>query len=128
MVNTNQKRLKTKKVVIMATGFIPELGGISGPILNPQNLQIGVVQSLVNARRKVYECNPDNTDERILLTTKNVLLDNFPKKKEPDDNSMIVERKGNVKVMSHSVKEVNLPVNDSLPTDTLYGDFEKLEK
>ena len=100
MVNTNQKVLATKKIVVMTMGIIPELGGISGPILTPQDFPIGIVQALVNSRRKVYECNPKNPSERILLTISNVNANNFAPKKV-ENPSMIVERRNNIKKIGY---------------------------
>ena len=133
MVNTNQKRLATKKVVVMTMGIIPELGGISGPILTPQDLPIGIVQSMVNGRRKVYECNPKDTNERILLTVSNVNADNFKPKEVEVDTSMVVERRNNIKKIGYEKKKENPVLHSTLEIDPddvdvdLLGDFTKIK-
>ena len=70
-----------KYVTVESTGSIPELGGISGPILNPCYLPLTVVMRLITARKKVYEVNPNNTAEKVLLTTSNVRKTHFEPKK-----------------------------------------------
>lgn len=133
MVNTNQKVLATKKVVIMSAGIIPELGRISGPILTPQDLPIGIVQKLVNSRRRVYECNPKNTDERVLLTSSNVNADNFKPKEEVIDDSLVVERRDSVKKMGFEKKKEEDSIIHALEIDPddvdvdLMGDFSKVD-
>lgn len=69
---------KTKRVVIDNKGTLNELGGISGPIIHPCSLPISQLKKLVSNRRKVYEVNPRNKTERVLLTITNVDKDNFP--------------------------------------------------
>lgn len=66
-----------KLVVLHDAGSIPELNYICGPILNPCKLPIETIQKLVINKRTVYECNPNNTNERIRLTTRNVKKNNF---------------------------------------------------
>ena len=132
MVNTNQKVLATKKIVVMTMG-IPELGGISGPILTPQDFPIGIVQALVNSRRKVYECNPKNPSERILLTISNVNANNFAPK-EVENPSMIVERRNNIKKIGYEKKKESVisPAHNPIEIDPddvdvdLLGDFTKV--
>ena len=68
---------KQKLVVIETNGTLPELGGISGPILNPCLLKESVLIRMVGNHRKVYEVNPKNSSDRIRLTLKNVRTENF---------------------------------------------------
>ena len=68
----------TKLVTIASKGSITELGGISGPIINPCRLDISTIVSLINGHKRVYEVNPANKSERILLTLKNAKAKNFP--------------------------------------------------
>lgn len=72
------KAEKEKLIVVESYGSITELGGISGPILNPCRVPISTIVRMVNNHRKVYEVNPSNYSERIRLTLKNVKTDNFP--------------------------------------------------
>ena len=68
----------TKLVTIASKGTISELGGISGPIINPCKLDVVTIVSLINGHKRVYEVNPANKSERVLLTLKNVKTKNFP--------------------------------------------------
>lgn len=61
----------------MTKGPLYELGGISGPIMTPEYLPLEKVCDLVRNRKKVYEVNPANKSERVLLTVQNVRLENF---------------------------------------------------
>lgn len=78
MSETLLKLTDRKLVTVETYGTLTELGGISGPILNPCFMDIKTIMVLVTNRRKVFECNPANTDDRIKLTTKNVRTQNFP--------------------------------------------------
>ena len=68
---------QTKLVIIKYNGNIPELGGIAGPILNPTNIPMSILIKLIMAKRNVYEVNPNNYNETVLLSAKNIRLDNF---------------------------------------------------
>lgn len=72
-----------KLVTVMSAGSIRELGGIGGPIMNPCRISIDKVKRMVLAGRKVYEHNPANTDEKVLLTEDNVLANNFSSNSTP---------------------------------------------
>lgn len=70
---------ETQKLVVIETiGTINELGGISGPVLNPSLQPISTLVRMVYNRKKVYEVNPNNYNDRVLLTLKNVRANNFP--------------------------------------------------
>lgn len=74
---------ETKKLVTVETvGPIDELGGISGPILNPCPIGISAIVRMITAHRKVYEVNPSNPDQKVLLTLQNVRTVNFPNQKK----------------------------------------------
>ena len=68
---------QTKLVIIKYNGNIPELGGIAGPVLNPTNIPMSILNKLIMAKRGVYEVNPNNHKEMIPLSAKNIRLDNF---------------------------------------------------
>ena len=68
---------KTKYVIIESSGILKPLGGISGPITTPSYIDISVIVSLINQRKVVYEVNPLDRNEKILLTRLNVFNDNF---------------------------------------------------
>lgn len=73
-VTLNSKKL----VVIQSIGALPELGGISGPIINPSLIGVDTIVRLLNNHRAVYEVNPANLKERVRLNLKNVKRENFP--------------------------------------------------
>ena len=79
---------KKKLVVIDGNGSIPELGGISAPIINPTWIGIPTLIRIVNRYKKIYEVNPNNKSERIQLTIRNVRKDNFP---EPPGPAPVVD-------------------------------------
>ena len=71
----------TKLVTINSKGSLPELGGISGPVINPCKLPIETIVKLLNGHKKVYEVNPANKSERVALTLQNVRSVNFVTRK-----------------------------------------------
>ena len=73
-----KRNKKTKFVTIETNGHISELGGIAGPILHPCLVDLDLVIQMVNNRKKVYEVNPNNPDEKVLLSLRNVRNENFP--------------------------------------------------
>ena len=77
--------MATKKILVTVSGSgaIPELGYICAPIVNPCRLDIDKVSKMVTAGRKVYAVNPNNPNERVLLTPSTVYEDNFAKKETP---------------------------------------------
>ena len=70
--------IKKKLITIATKGSLSELGGILGPVILPEYVEISKVTALVCNRKKVYEVNPNNHSEKILLTIQNVNRDNFP--------------------------------------------------
>ena len=68
-----KKQEKSKRIIPITTsniGWIPELK-TRGPIIVPIEVPSRIVLSMVVAGRKVFEHNPINHKEKILLTTKN---------------------------------------------------------
>ena len=72
----------TKLVVVKSTGVLKELGYISGPILHPSRIKMQKIVAMVNNGKIVYEVNPKDQKEQVLLTRLNVSADNFSEKKE----------------------------------------------
>lgn len=93
---------KEKLIVVESYGSLSELGGISGPILNPCRVPISTIVRMINNHRKVFEVNPTKYSDRIRLTLKNVKTDNFPV-----PNTQV---KANVSPIATTV-EVEKPVN-----------------
>lgn len=74
------RKTEIKKLITIETaGPLSELGGISGPIINPCYVELTKIVRLVNGHKKVYEVNPNNHDDKILLTLRNVREENFKK-------------------------------------------------
>ena len=71
-------KITKKLVVIEHHGSISEMGGISGPILNPCYVDIKILNKMLNRHRLVKEVNPANPKERIVLNLRNLCTKNFP--------------------------------------------------
>ena len=101
------KSNKVKKFITVKTsGPLPELGHITGPVIHPWWVDVEKVVTLIHNGRKVYEVNPNNKEERVLLTLKNVRLNNFAKEvKEPQ-------------VVSAPKVETPTKVDDKKPVET----------
>ena len=78
------KHKNQKLIVVESIGSISELGGISGPILNPCWVDLHTINLMLNRHRRVYEVNPNNVKERVALNLMNLRGQNFaaPVKKE----------------------------------------------
>lgn len=69
-----------KLVVVHDRCVLPELGGISGPIVTPSKIPVDTIAKMVLQMRTVYECDPKdpgNVEKRVRLTTDNVKKANF---------------------------------------------------
>ena len=66
-----------KLVVVDVKGPIAELGNIAGPIVTPEYMPMEKIAAMVGRRRKVYEVNPANINEKVLLNYSNLTLVNF---------------------------------------------------
>lgn len=97
---------QTKFVTIESYGKINELGGILGPITTPFYLNINTIISLINARKVVYEVNPANISDKVQLTRKNVLNDNFNKIDTKVDKPIIQSSKNVVNTSKVSTPKV----------------------
>ena len=75
MNRKEEKRL----IVIKTSGVLPELGFITGPVLMPWYVPVSKLVQLINNGRDVWEVNPENREERVKLTIKNVRISNFGK-------------------------------------------------
>lgn len=71
------KSTDKKLITVNSSGVISELGGINGPILNPFYATIETINTMVTRHRNVYEVNPKNYKERVLLTISNYRKQNF---------------------------------------------------
>ena len=65
-----------KLVTIATTGFIPEIK-VTGPVKTPTYIKIDAVKTLVLNGRHVYEHNPSNPSEKVLLQPSTYAKVNF---------------------------------------------------
>ena len=65
-----------KLVTIATTGFIPEIK-VTGPVKTPTYIKIDAVKTLVLNGRRVYEHNPSNPSEKVLLQPSTYAKVNF---------------------------------------------------
>lgn len=75
-----------KLVVVKDNGILHELGGIGGPILTPTRIPIDNILKMINNKRHVFECYPNDPRNESLwveLTNANYKSDNFNKVQEP---------------------------------------------
>ena len=68
-----------KLVTIATTGFIPEIK-VTGPVKTPTYIKIDAVKTLVLNGRRVYEHNPSNPSEKVLLQPSTYAKVNFGSK------------------------------------------------
>lgn len=75
--------MKKKLVTINTAGPIKELAGsIWGPVLTPTNISVDTIYKMLSSGKKVYEVNPKNRKQTILLNKENYKRDNFGLDKE----------------------------------------------
>lgn len=77
-----KKVVEQKLITVNSAGTITELGGISGPVLNPCYVPIPTITALLNHHRVVYEVNPKNYNEKIRLSLKTLTKKNFTSEDE----------------------------------------------
>lgn len=65
---------------IKTNGPIEELGNITGPI-HRCKLEVPTIISMIHHGHKIYELNPDNLDESVLLDITNIVPSPFAKEK-----------------------------------------------
>ena len=88
---------RTKLVTIESYGNLHVLGGIKGPVMSPCNIDLPIIISLLNDGKIVYEVNPNNSKEKVRLTSENVLkYNNFETKKTI--KPIIIPKKEKVKI------------------------------
>lgn len=115
-VDTTGKKL----ITVESVGTLSELGGISGPVINPFYIDMSTLNRLLSNRRKVYEVNPKNKNERVRLSLKNMRIKNFVEKNipEPAHVNISVDKKESTNV-SEKTKELANDTDMIVPkTDT----------
>lgn len=68
---------KTLMVTIETVGRIPAICG-DGPILVPTRMSYSLVSKLVMSGVRVYDHNPNDIHQKVLLTRNNINTDRFP--------------------------------------------------
>lgn len=68
---------KKKLVTVEYNGSITELGGISGPIINPCKIAISTLVKMLHNGKKIFEVNPADTTKKIRLSLSNVNKKNY---------------------------------------------------
>lgn len=94
-----------KYVIISSSGPIKELGNLTGPIVTPVRLSQETILKIIKSGHKVYEVNPSNHREKILLTFMNATDKHF-----------------NTKLPSYGVIVKNIP--EEKPKETIPSDNE----
>ena len=81
--------MKKKLVTVNTAGPINELaGGIWGPILTPTEISVNTIYAIISSGKKVFEVNPKNRKQTVLLNKSNYNKDNF----NTEDRSDIVPK------------------------------------
>ena len=83
-----------KKYVITTAKEIPCLGGITGPITTPVRLEFNDLTWLLNNGFTVYQCNPYDVNDRVLVTRMNMNNITFERNREVVTSERIENIKG----------------------------------
>lgn len=108
--------INTKMYIIATAKEIPCLGGISGPITTPVKLELSDLIWLLNNGFTVYQCNPFDSNERVLVTRMNMNDITFTRNRA----IVTMEQMENLKVQEMSkpievIKKDNKPVPTPVP-------------
>ena len=108
--------VNTKMYIIATAKEIPCLGGISGPITTPVKLELSDLIWLLNNGFTVYQCNPFDSNERVLVTRMNMNDITFTRNRA----IVTMEQMENLKVQEMSkpievIKKDNKPVPTPVP-------------
>jgi hypothetical protein len=103
--------ITTKMYIITTAKEIPCLGGITGPITTPVKLNQSDLIWLLNNGFKVYQCNPFDSNEKVLVDRMNMNNITFTRNRAV----VTTERMENLKNQEMSkpiepVKKENKPV------------------
>lgn len=107
--------INTKMYIIATAKEIPCLGGISGPITTPVKLELSDLIWLLNNGFTVYQCNPFDSNERVLVTRMNMNDITFTRNRaivtmEQMENLKVQEMSKPIEVMKKDNKPVPTPV------------------
>lgn len=106
--------ISTKMYIITTAKEIPCLGGITGPITTPVKLNQSDLIWLLNNGFKVYQCNPFDSNEKVLVDRMNMNNITFTRNRAV----VTTERMENLKNQEMSkpiepVKKDSKPVEDN---------------
>jgi hypothetical protein len=102
-----------KTVLVLASGVLPELNNVSGPITHPTRIDIKNLKMLVKNNRNVQECDPEdpwNESKRVPLTMDNLITDNFTNKKVETPVTPVEDTKVETPVTPVKDTKVETPV------------------
>lgn len=106
--------ITTKMYIITTAKEIPCLGGITGPITTPVKLNQSDLIWLLNNGFKVYQCNPFDSNEKVLVDRMNMNSIAFTRNRAVVTTERIENLKGQemTKPIEPVKKEVKVPVDN----------------
>lgn len=106
--------ITTKMYIITTAKEIPCLGGITGPITTPVKLNQSDLIWLLNNGFKVYQCNPFDSNEKVLVDRMNMNSITFTRNRAVVTTERIENLKGQemTKPIEPVKKEVKVPVDN----------------
>lgn len=106
--------ITTKMYIITTAKEIPCLGGITGPITTPVKLNQSDLIWLLNNGFKVYQCNPFDSNEKVLVDRMNMNSITFTRNRAVVTTERIENLKGQemTKPIEPVKKEIKPPVEN----------------
>lgn len=106
--------ITTKMYIITTAKEIPCLGGITGPITTPVKLNQSDLIWLLNNGFKVYQCNPFDSNEKVLVDRMNMNSITFTRNRAVVTTERIENLKGQemTKPIEPVKKELKVPVEN----------------
>lgn len=106
--------ITTKMYIITTAKEIPSLGGITGPITTPVKLNQSDLIWLLNNGFTVYQCNPFDSNEKVLVDRMNMNSITFTRNRAVVTTERIENLKGQemTKPIEPVKKEVKVPVDN----------------
>lgn len=106
--------ITTKMYIITTAKEIPCLGGITGPITTPAKLNQSDLIWLLNNGFTVYQCNPFDSNEKVLVDRMNMNSITFTRNRAVVTTERIENLKGQemTKPIEPVKKEVKPPVEN----------------
>lgn len=106
--------ITTKMYIITTAKEIPCLGGITGPITTPVKLNQSDLIWLLNNGFTVYQCNPFDSNEKVLVDRMNMNSITFTRNRAVVTIERIENLKGQemTKPIEHVKKEIKPPVEN----------------